>query len=82
MSWRPSAHNHWHRHSRRNLDPPLAAVLSSNISEQFDEQVIVLLSGTSLAIVGRGVLELNSLEGCFSLRRTWALTETGIVQTA
>jgi hypothetical protein len=74
------AHNHWYRHAGGNLNPPLAAILGSNICEQLYEKMVVLLSCTSFPIVGRGVLELNSFEGSFGLWCIWILTEAAVVK--
>jgi sensor domain CHASE-containing protein len=65
MPRRSSTHHYGHGHARGNLNPLLARVLSANIREQLNEQVIVLLGAAPLAIVSRGVLESDPLERRF-----------------
>jgi len=50
-------------------------VLGTYVCEELNQQVVVLLSCAPLAVVGGGVFELDSFEGCFDLGGVGVLVE-------
>lgn len=57
-------------------------MLISQVCEELDKKVVVLLCCSPLAIVGCGVLELDAFKGCFYSWLIWVLGETrGVIDT-